>query len=189
MIKKKCRDEVDNNCLEAFLDCVLVPLNKKPGLRPTGVGEEFALKLLCPSSKKMLSTHATKCRFAWDNPPNVRLLSTQCTNYSKEKNLKLFNWATPRLSSVCAYGCRFDVSHALKEVCWDVWVEPSLLELNGEQLRQQTNQTREVHLDISTNRFCIPGQRVFLDVRVFDRSEIQGSGAQEMLQTKRRWGE
>ena len=38
-IKKICIDEVNDNSLEAFLACRLVPLDKKPGLRPIGVGE------------------------------------------------------------------------------------------------------------------------------------------------------
>ena len=102
-----------------------------------------------------------------------------------------YNWNIPRLPSECACGCRFDLSHALsckkggfvtlrhnevrnitsnllKEVCRDVRVEPSLLELNGEQLNRQANTTKEARLDISATGFWIPGQRVFLDVRVFD---------------------
>ena len=94
---------------------------------------------------------------------------------------------------MCACGNKFDLSHALsckkggfislrhnevrditssllKEVCRDVRVEPSLLELNGEELNRQANRTREARLDVSASGFWIPGQRVFLDVRVFDLS-------------------
>jgi len=39
VIKKLCREEVNDNSLEAFFACRLVPLDKKPGLRPIGVGE------------------------------------------------------------------------------------------------------------------------------------------------------
>ena len=38
-IKKMCKDEITDNSLEAYLACRLVPLDKKPGLRPIGVGE------------------------------------------------------------------------------------------------------------------------------------------------------
>ena len=59
-------------------------------------------------------------------------------------------------------------SSLLKEVCRDIRTEPSLLELNGEQLNKQANLTQEARLDISATGFWIPGQRVFMDVRVFD---------------------
>ena len=38
-IKKMCKDEITDNSLEAYLAYRLVPLDKKPGLRPIGVGE------------------------------------------------------------------------------------------------------------------------------------------------------
>ena len=38
-VKKMCKDEITDNLLEAYLACRLVPLDKKPGLRPIGVGE------------------------------------------------------------------------------------------------------------------------------------------------------
>ena len=34
-----CKDEITDNSLEAYLACRLMPLDKKPGLRPIGVGE------------------------------------------------------------------------------------------------------------------------------------------------------
>ena len=44
-----------------------------------------------------------------------------------------------------------------------------LMGLNGEQFRLTTaNQRPETHLDISGTGFWTPGQRTFLDVRVFD---------------------
>jgi hypothetical protein len=67
-------------------------------------------------------------------------------------------------------------SSLLKEVCRDVRVEPSLLELNGEELNRQANRTREARLDVSASGFWIPGQRVFLDVRVFDLSAQRDTG-------------
>ena len=59
-------------------------------------------------------------------------------------------------------------SQLLAEVCKDVRTEPSLLELGGETLNKQANITNEARLDVSATGFWIPGQRVFLDVRVFD---------------------
>ena len=57
----------------------------------------------------------------------------------------------------------------MEEVCKDVRREPMLLELNNEPLRQQSaNRRPEARLDISADGFWTPGQRVFLDVRVFD---------------------
>ena len=34
-----CREDISDNSLETFLACRLVPLDKRPGLRPIGVGE------------------------------------------------------------------------------------------------------------------------------------------------------
>ena len=103
-----------------------------------------------------------------------------------------YNWFIPRLPAECACGAKFDVSHALSckkggfvsmphnevrditgklmdEVCIDVRKEPMLLQLNGEPLyHQSANRRPEARLDISANGFWTPGQRVFLDVRVFD---------------------
>ena len=38
-IKKMCQEKINDNSLEAYLACRLVPLDKKPGLRPISVGE------------------------------------------------------------------------------------------------------------------------------------------------------
>ena len=59
-------------------------------------------------------------------------------------------------------------SRLMGEVCKDVRVEPSLLELGGEELNRQANRTKQARLDISATGFWIPGQRVFLGVRAFD---------------------
>lgn len=37
--RRLCHEEVNDNSLEAYLGCRLVPLDKNPGLRPIGVGE------------------------------------------------------------------------------------------------------------------------------------------------------
>lgn len=103
-----------------------------------------------------------------------------------------YNWTLPKLPSECACGAKYTIQHALsckkggfvtlrhnevrdltgmllEEVCKDVRKEPMLMELNGEQLRQTTaNKRPEARFDISAAGFWTPGQRVFLDVRVFD---------------------
>ena len=57
----------------------------------------------------------------------------------------------------------------MEEVCRDVRTEPTLLELNGKRFNQATaNRRPEARLDLSANGFWTPGQRVFLDIRVFD---------------------
>lgn len=57
----------------------------------------------------------------------------------------------------------------LKEVCHDVKTEPTLVEVNGEVLQERTaNVKREARLDISALSFWTPGQRVFIDIRVFN---------------------
>lgn len=45
VIKKLCTEYVDDESLEGFLACRLVPLNKRPGVRPIGVGE--VLRRIC----------------------------------------------------------------------------------------------------------------------------------------------
>lgn len=103
-----------------------------------------------------------------------------------------YNWALPRLPSDCACGSKFNVTHALSckkggfitmrhnevrditsvflnEVCKDVRREPMLIQLDGEQIQPRSaNRSQEARLDISAIGFWTPGQRVFLDIRVFD---------------------
>ena len=43
--KRMCREDVCDDSLEAFISCRLIPLDKKPGLRPIGVGE--VLRRIC----------------------------------------------------------------------------------------------------------------------------------------------
>ena len=97
-----------------------------------------------------------------------------------------------RLPVKCACGAHFDLQHALsckkggfvtlrhnmvrdvtarllKEVCHDVLVEPQLLPITGEKLKEATaNKSDEARLDISARSFWITGQKAFLDVRVFN---------------------
>ena len=100
-----------------------------------------------------------------------------------------YNWNLERLPTECLCGEKFDLSHALsckkgglitlrhnelrditasllKEVCHDVRTEPSLVDVNGEHFNRTAN-TKQARLDISALSFWTPGQRVFLDVRVF----------------------
>ena len=64
----------------------------------------------------------------------------------------------------------------LSEVCKDVKIEPTLIQLNGENLEERTaNTSDEARLDVSALGFWPPGKRVFCEVRVFalKRSEVQ----------------
>ncbi|XP_057290771.1 uncharacterized protein LOC130613444 [Hydractinia symbiolongicarpus] len=103
-----------------------------------------------------------------------------------------YNWQLERLPSNCICGVRFDLSHALsckkgglvtlrhneirnitadllKEVCKDVRVEPSLLEINGERFQQRmANDGNESRLDVSALR-----------------SEVQRYGNKQNLPEKR----
>ena len=45
MTKKICSEKIEDESLEAFTACRLVPLDKQPGLRPIGVGE--VLRRIC----------------------------------------------------------------------------------------------------------------------------------------------
>jgi len=106
-----------------------------------------------------------------------------------------YDWAIPRLHSMCVYGKKFDGAHAfsckiggfvtqqhnevrnitrklLEEICKNIRKEPILLQLNGKHLGRGTNVNDEACLDISATKFWTPGKRVFLDVWVFDRSEL-----------------
>ena len=98
----------------------------------------------------------------------------------------------PRLPEKCASGAHFDLQHALsckkggfvtlrhnmirdvtarllKEACHDVRVEPQLLPITGEDLKEATaNKSSEARLDISARSVWITGQKAFLDVRVFN---------------------
>ncbi|KAG0727558.1 hypothetical protein GWK47_034442 [Chionoecetes opilio] len=57
----------------------------------------------------------------------------------------------------------------LREVCRDVTTEPTLLPLNGEHVQYRTaNTTNEARVDVSARGFWTRGQRVFMDIRIFD---------------------
>ena len=57
----------------------------------------------------------------------------------------------------------------LTEVCRDVRKEPMLLEVTNENIKAKTaNVSKESRLDVSASGFWVPGQRVFVDIRVFD---------------------
>ena len=49
LVQKLCTDLVETHIIEAFLSCHLIPLDKSPGLRPTGVGE-----ILCRIAGKVI---------------------------------------------------------------------------------------------------------------------------------------
>ena len=60
-------------------------------------------------------------------------------------------------------------ANMLTEVCKDVAIEPSLLEINGETFKLKSTKTgAESRPDISALGFWINGQRAFFDVRVCD---------------------
>ena len=97
-----------------------------------------------------------------------------------------------RLPSHCVCGETFSVEHALnckkggfissrhdeikritaeflREVCIDVEEEPLLQEIPGETFRRKTTKTeKDARLDLSARGFWMRGQKVFLDVRVFN---------------------
>ena len=131
-----------------------------------------------------------------------------------------YNWMIPRIPSECSCGAKFNLMRALsckkggfvslrhnelrdmtgklmEEVCHDVGKEPMLLELNGERFNQTTaNKRPEAKLDLSANGFWTPGQRVLLDIRVFDLNaqryknlDIQKIFKKNEVEKKRTYGE
>ena len=57
----------------------------------------------------------------------------------------------------------------LKEVCHDVRVEPQLLPITGEELKEATaNKSSEARPDISAKSVWLNDQKAFLNVRVFN---------------------
>lgn len=111
-----------------------------------------------------------------------------------------YNWNLERLPSQCICGARFDLCHALsckkggmvtlrhnevrditagllKEICHDVKTEPALIEIGGERMDERTANTKnEARLDVSALSFWTTGQRVFLDIRVFNLHAQRYSG-------------
>ena len=97
-----------------------------------------------------------------------------------------------RLPSHCVCGESFSVEHALnckkggfissrhdeikritaeflREVCIDVEEEPLLQEITGENFKRRTAKVeKDARLDLSARGFWMRGQKVFLDVRVFN---------------------
>ena len=60
-------------------------------------------------------------------------------------------------------------ANMLREVCHDVTTEPTLLPLEGENLRYRTaNTSNEARVDVSARGFWTNGQKAFFDVRIFD---------------------
>ena len=103
-----------------------------------------------------------------------------------------YDWPMEGLPNTCVCGLSNNVSHTmtckrggfvcirhdevrdltaslLREICRDVTTEPSLLPLDGEHLRYRTaNTTNEARVDISARGFWTPGQKAFMDIRIFD---------------------
>jgi len=116
-----------------------------------------------------------------------------------------YNWNLQRLPNECVCGSRFDVSHALSckkggfvtlrhneirditaALPDEVRNEPSLITLDGEEMRHKTaNRSDEARLDISATGFWTLGPKsIFRHKGLWPkRSEVQGSAAQQMLQT------
>ena len=108
-----------------------------------------------------------------------------------------YNWHLDRLPTNCICGSRFDLTHALsckkggfvtlrhnevrnitasllREVTHDVRVEPKLQEVTGERFQQcSANKKNEARLDVSASSFWVPGQRLFLDIRVFNAHALR----------------
>ena len=95
------------------------------------------------------------------------------------------------MPSICIYGKRFDVDHALScqkggfihrrhdevkeligniagELYHDVEIEPNLIPISGELLHHSANQQQEARLDLSIRGFWQRGQRAFTDIRIFN---------------------
>lgn len=102
-----------------------------------------------------------------------------------------YRWAPKYLPSMCPCGRRFDIDHAmscmkggfihrrhddvrdlfatlLKDVCYDIEVEPHLETLTGEVLSSSANLSDEARLDVSARGFWQKGQKAFFDIRVFN---------------------
>jgi hypothetical protein len=108
-----------------------------------------------------------------------------------------YGYPIPGLPTRCPCGAEFDIQHSmsckkggfvtlrhnevrdttaklLEEVCKNVSVVPVLLPLNGEQFANKTaNSSNEARLDVSANGFWVKGQKVFIDVRVFDPNALR----------------
>ena len=57
-------------------------------------------------------------------------------------------------------------AHLMKEVCRDVQIEPTLLPINAEELRAQTNNAPGARLDVSARGVWNEAEKTFFDVRV-----------------------
>ena len=103
-----------------------------------------------------------------------------------------YDWPIERLPNNCVCGASNNVNHAmtckkggfvcfrhdevrdltvsmLREICHDVTSEPSLLPLDGESIRYRTaNTANEARVDISARGFWTPGEKAFVDIRIFD---------------------
>ena len=103
-----------------------------------------------------------------------------------------YGWQLDRLPSRCECDSTFSTDHALSckkdgfvslrhnqvrnltafllnEVCYDVCVEPQLLQLTGENLNEQIAiRSDEAGVDIAVRGFWVTGKMAFLDVRVFN---------------------
>ena len=103
-----------------------------------------------------------------------------------------YGWNLQRLPSSCECGTLFSIEHALsckkggfvsmrhnqirnftskalREVCHDVSIEPSLQILSGnESLLKTSNKDDEARLDVAARGFWITGQKAFFDIRIFN---------------------
>ena len=98
-----------------------------------------------------------------------------------------YDWKVPNTPSFCQCGVKNDINHALsckkggyvimwhncirdleaelmKEVCYDVKIEPELLPLDNDHMRGNT--AEKARLDVSGNGVWGPFEKTFLDVRI-----------------------
>ena len=102
-----------------------------------------------------------------------------------------YGWEISKLSTTCPCGSKFDVQHSMSckkggfvtirhndlrdltakilEVCYDTEIEPTLVQLSGEDLSNRTvNRSNEARRDVRARDFWKSGQQAFFDLRVFD---------------------
>ena len=93
VIKKQCKEEINNESLEVLLACRLIPLDKRPGLRPIGVGEvlrRISGKLVMSVVKNDVIDSSGTIQMCSGQSAGAKLRFTQCRNVLRMSNLRQF---------------------------------------------------------------------------------------------------